>query len=118
MSDFSKMDERALKRDLFHNGWSKGLFDRLMEYLEPSAIIVFGRTNAEWFSRYYGSISLNRDYIAHGKRRARYSLSKYGVRERNVPLVGLSVNLGNPVGFTIEMLNEFGKFIKRKIACA
>ncbi|MCK5603273.1 hypothetical protein KAR91_15425 [Candidatus Pacearchaeota archaeon] len=114
-SDFSDLKDHTLKRYLFHNGWAKSFFDKLMEYLVPSAIIVFGRTNVGWFNKYYNNLALNRDYNAHGKRRARYGLSTYRMLERNVPLVGLSVNLGNPRNFTREMLNEFGACIKSKI---
>lgn len=115
MSDFSKLNDRLLKRDFFDSGWAKSFFDKLMEHLNPSAIIVFGRTNVEYFSKYYASLALNRSYNVHGTRRARYGLSNYQLPDHNVPLVGLSINLGNPIGFTREMLNAFGAFIKSKI---
>jgi len=115
MSDFSKLNDRLLKIDFFHSGWAKSFFNKLMEHLNPSAIIVFGRTNVEYFSKYYASLTLNRSYNAYGKRRARYGLSKYQLLDHSVPLIGLSVNLGNPIGFTREMLNAFGSFIKSKI---
>ena len=111
MSDFSKLNESALKVDLFHNRWARNFFEKLMAYLKPSTLIVFGRTNAEYFDRYFQRIALNKSYHINEKRSVKYGISSFNLGGSAVPLVGLSVNLGNPVGFTREMLNEFGVHI-------
>ena len=115
MSDFSKLNEHLLKTDLFRGGWAKSFFDKLMEFLNPSMIIAFGRTNAGWFSRYYERLELDRTFHSNGKRRVLYGISDYRIHDRDIPLVELSVNLGNPIGFTREMLNEFGAFVGSKM---
>jgi len=118
MSDFSKLNESALKVDLFHNRWARNFFEKLMAYLKPSTLIVFGRTNAEYFDRYFQRIALNKSYHINEKRSVKYGISSFNLGGSAVPLVGLSVNLGNPVGFTREMLNEFGAHIKGEIDLA
>ena len=84
-------------------------------YLKPSTLIVFGRTNAEYFDRYFQRIALNKLYHINEKRSVKYGISSFNFGGSAVPLVGLSVNLGNPVGFTREMLNEVGAHIKGEI---
>jgi len=69
MSGFSKLNERALNRDLFRNGWASNFFEKLMAFLNPSAIIMFGKTNAEYFNRYFHRIALNKSYKINGKKK-------------------------------------------------
>jgi len=49
------------------------------------------------------------------KKRAKYGISNFKLLNYAIPLAGLSTNLGDPRGFTREMLNEFGAFIKSEI---
>lgn len=119
MSDFSELNESALKVDLFCNGWACNFFEKLMAHLNPSTLIVFGRKNTEYFDRYFQSIALNKSYKINGKKKAEYGISRFKLLSHTIPLVGLSTNLGNPRSrsgtFTEKMLNEFGAHIKGEI---
>jgi len=115
-SDFSELNESALKVDLFQNRWARNFFEKLMAYLKPSTLIVFGRKNAEYFDRYFQRIALNKSYTINGKKIAEYSVSRFKLLNHAIPLVGLSTNLGNSRYLNKrEMLNEFGAHIKGEI---
>jgi len=115
MNNFSKLNKSRLKRDFFECGWASNFFDKLIKYLNPSTIIVFGKRNAKYFDEYYQRIVLNKSFIVNEKQSVKYGISYYDLGHKTIPLVGLSLYLGDPYGFTKEMLSAFGAFIRSKI---
>jgi len=113
---FSKLKKRDLKLDLFHNGWACNFFEKLMAYLKPSTLIVFGRKNAEYFDRYFQRIALNTSYTINREKIVEYGISRFKLLNHTIPLVGLSENLGNSRKLnTREILKEVGAHIKAEI---
>lgn len=113
---FSELKKRDLKLDLFHNGWARNFFEKLMAHLKPSTLIVFGRKNAEYFDRYFQRIALNKSYTINGKKIVKYGISRFKLLNHAIPLVGLNTNLGNSRTLNKrEMLKEFGAHIKGEI---
>jgi hypothetical protein len=104
LDDFGRIKAMA-KAAFFADGWARCLLSRLVEYLSPAALVLFGRTNCEYFGRYVDrSVScISWQSFGAGK----YLI---GRSERfGVPVVGLSTNLGNPRGFDASELREYGK---------
>ncbi len=93
---------------LFSDGWAQSLLSRLVKFLSPEAVVLFGRTNCKYFQSYI-------DHSATCCFEQSYGEGKYFVcrSERfGVPVVGLSTNLGNPKGFNASELREYGKRIR------
>ncbi len=81
----------------------------LIELTKAAGIIVFGRANFEHYKSYIDKglqVKLSQRY-----ENATYWLSVSGYRE--VPVIGISTNLGNPKGFTAQGLKIFGHYIQQ-----
>jgi len=111
LDDFSQLDEAQLKPALFYDGWAKQNLIRLLELLNPQRIFVLGRKNVEWFNKFYYPLKLDNEYH-RGSTKARYGLSRIQVGHSKIPIAGVSVNLGNPIGFDKNSLHEFGAFFR------
>lgn len=102
--------QQAADRDLFASGWAKRLIIALVELLQPEAIVVFGRTNFFYFANYV-------DQALHQAVWQRYNGASFTIgttKAFDIPVIGLSTNLGNPKGFDWESLRRFGRFVAEK----
>lgn len=106
LSDFKSI-QRLAEDDLFRNKWAQSMIARLVELLKPEAILVFGKTNFEYFARYldpsvgrFGAYYFEKATFWHGT-------------SNQIRLIGLSTNLGNPIGFNKERLAQFGSHVAR-----
>ena len=97
---FSDLDQSRMS-DVFKDSWFIDHFKDLVDFLDPKYMVVFGRSTTEYLNKHFeGTISLNSAFMKNGRKYASYGVSVYTVFDKQVPLVGLSVNLGNPRGFT------------------
>lgn len=110
ISDFKKI-KTITYRDIFADNWAKSIVDQILIYLKPKTIIVFGKTNFEYFISNFGSIiKIKSSWEAEqGKGKCIIQEASYN----NIKVIGLSVNLGNPKGFNVIGLNELGKHLSK-----
>ncbi|WP_206881764.1 hypothetical protein [Alicyclobacillus mali (ex Roth et al. 2021)] len=119
VSDYSQIRGLA-ERDLFQNQWAQNFLRDLITYIAPELIVVFGSSNFRVFKRLF------REYLEERRRKlsfeyeknngesvcANYEIMTYGYK---TSLVGISVNLGNPRGFTKDALDALGSQILRDL---
>lgn len=98
------------KEDLFGNEWSAQLIQSLVKMLQPSVLIIFGRTNFSYFGKYIDSSVSQSLWQGYGC--ASYSMEN--AIKVELPFIGLSTNLGNPKCFTAESLKQYGKHIRHE----
>ncbi|HSH81843.1 MAG TPA: hypothetical protein VLA19_25230 [Herpetosiphonaceae bacterium] len=107
LSDFSNL--RALSdRDLLRTTWARTVIQALLDMLQPIALLIFGRANFDAFGSYI-------DPSVRHFRHVRYGRAHYfaGVAQAfNVRVIGLSTNLGNPMGFSSESLLAYGRHVR------
>ncbi len=96
---------------LFANGWAPSLLQRLVKYLLPAAIVVFGRTNCGWFKALVDPSVSRLPWRSSKEGPAQYFVGLSEVFD--IPVVGLSTNLGNPKGFKALTLRAFGEEVRR-----
>lgn len=109
LDDFGQIKGIVYEK-LFADGWAQRIVDRLIAALAPMALILFGRTNCEYFAEYLDP-SLPIDWTSFSP--AHYFI---GRSERfGLPVVGLSTNLGNPKGFNALTLKQFGEHVRRAL---
>jgi len=113
LTDFHKIRHFA-ENDLFKTEWAQKFLLELINKINPEIIIVFGIANYNIFS---GLFKSNLEELTDGKfinkaenNHTNYFISKFN----NIILVGLSINVGNPRGFSREDLLNLGKEIKSK----
>ena len=110
LSDFGHIKDMA-DAALFADGWAQRLVTRLIEFLDPSILVIFGRTNCEYFDCYVEHSVSRRPWQPF--RGSEYFI---GRSERfGLPVVGISTNLGNPRGFDALGLREYGNRIQQLI---
>jgi hypothetical protein len=111
ISDFSQIQE-DVERDLFSSGWATALINALLEILQPRAVLVVGRNNADWFCRLTrAQRSSLEPYIFKSADGRRHSCEVWRCKYKHYNIAGVSRNLGNPRGLTHEMLHELGQWL-------
>jgi hypothetical protein len=76
--------------------------------------MIFGRNNFDHYNNLVNrNIILDKNFTT-GKNRAKYCVSYKRINGKNIPLIGLNINLGNPVGFSRQSLLKFGSTIKEE----
>ncbi len=108
--DFGQI-KRIADAALFADQSAQQLVGRLIEALSPVMLILFGRTNCGYFAKYidpslskmdWKSFSPGQYFMDHSKR-------------FDLPVVGLSTNLGNPKGFNATTLKKFGEHVQNAV---
>ena len=113
---FSDLDRQRLLTNVFNDPWFSKNFKDLVDFLDPRYLIVFGRSTTEYFNTYFdGSIRLNVDYRDRERKYASYGMTTYAIYGKHIPVLGLSVNLGNPRGFTKTQLSKMGKTVSQRL---
>lgn len=110
LKDFNALQNVANK-DLFSNGWAQRIVMSLIRLLEPTALIIFGRTNFHYFATHMDRSLTKFSWCRDGSRQY---CSGTGVLLTR-PVIGLSTNLGNPKGFTKSSLYQYGEYIRQRI---
>lgn len=117
ISDFTSILKES-ETYIFKDGWAKEFLDKLISEINPKTIVVFGRTNLNYLVKFLGISEKGEEETFSSltenghQSSAKYWLFKY----KDFDVIGLSVNLGNPKGFSKQTLNEFGQEVKRKLA--
>jgi hypothetical protein len=106
--NFTKLRDLT-NRDLFKNGWAKSLIEQLLSILSPHIVLVFGKTNVNLYGQYI-DLSFKRA-VPYKYEKGEYCISKMP----NKTVIGLSTNLGNPIGFSANDLNSYGKQVRKNI---
>lgn len=113
---FSDLDKQRLVTNVFNDPWFSKNFKDLVDFLDPRYLIVFGRSTTEYFNTYFGgSIRLNVDYRDSERKYASYGMTTYAIYGKQIPVLGLSVNLGNPRGFTKTQLSKMGRTVSQRL---
>ena len=114
-SKFSKLDKHGyLSRDIFRDDWASEFIEELLHFLNPSIMIVFGKTNIKYFNDYVdNSIKFDESYND-----VKYCITNYGINY-SIPLIGLQVNLGNPMvkgkGLSRDELIKLARTIENRL---
>jgi hypothetical protein len=111
LKDFNALQHLANK-DLFSNEWAQRIVISLIRFLAPTVLLIFGRTNFHYFASYIDRSLTQHHWYRDNSRQ--YCLGT-GVRF-NIPVIGLSTNLGNPKGFTKASLRQYGEYIRQQIS--
>lgn len=110
-SDFSEILREIRNKNLIQ--WSRGFLKKLIQVADPKLIIVFGKTNFKIFSEIF-HFSIDEIHSSNWKKNNGNTINTSFSTERlfwSTPVVGLSTNLGNPIGFEKGDLQNFGKHI-------
>ena len=110
LDDFLAIKEMA-KTAFFADGWAQRLVGGLIEFLSPTVLVVFGRTNCKYFDLYIDRPESSRPWQPFASGQYFVGRSK----RFDVPVVGLSTNLGNPIGFTASGLRAYGKHLRQLV---
>jgi hypothetical protein len=108
LDDFKSL-QRQTERDLFRTRWAQGFMLELLTLLQPRALVIFGKTNFELFGKYHDARARQFDWTQHGAGRFCYGRTSAS----DSLVIGLSTNLGNPIGFDKQGLREFGARVAR-----
>lgn len=111
ISDFKDL-KPILEKYYFKNGWAQNILKSLIQYINPVKIIVFGKTNAEYFINNFDLKYSQLPKFKYEKENRKECSSKvYEINFQNIPTIGLSVNLGNPRKFDKKSLMKLGRFV-------
>ena len=116
ISDFTSLLIESEKH-IFKNHWATEFPDKLITAIAPKTIIVFGRTNLNYLKNFLGvpDIGVAYNFKASTENGLTSSANYWIFPYKQFKIIGLSVNLGNPKGFSKKTLNEFGIAIGKKI---
>jgi hypothetical protein len=106
LSDFTKLEQMAAD-ELFSSGWARQTVASLARLFQPPIIIVFGKTNARYLAKHVDESVSRLPWTGYS--RASYQIG--GAEELGAKIIGLSVNLGNPIGFSSADLRNFGTHV-------
>lgn len=105
ISDFKQITN-IVERDIFSDDWAKNVIDRLLKYLNPNFIIIFGSTNFKYLIDY---LKLEVVFCDN------FNSCKLWVTEnKGFKIIGLSINLGNPVKLDSHNLQKLGNYVIEK----
>jgi len=114
VSDFKSILTQSEKH-IFKDNWTKEFLDKLILEINPVKIIVFGRTNFNYLTKLLKISDTGEEYFFNeitengSNSNANYWCFDY----MNITVIGLSVNLGNPKGFSKVTLKNFGNTINK-----
>ena len=108
ISDFKEIKNLSEKY-LLKDKWAKGIVEKLLQSFDAKLILIFGRTNAEYFKKYFDiDLTFSENWESKsGKGNCSYCITSYN----QTKLIAISVNLGNPVGFNKVGLQELGMYL-------
>lgn len=105
---------RRAEEDLFEDGgpgsgWAPDFLRRLVDFLDPEILIVFGEQNVNYFGEHFGGTFQDLDWESCPDQPACYKIGSLEWSDR--PVIGLGTNLGNPIGFNKESLRRYGECV-------
>lgn len=98
-------------KELMKTGWAPAIFRDIVDFIKPARIVVFGKSNYEALRQniyppFLASLSIPCP-IPHCTYRYVNKVKLWGKYD----LVGLSCNLGNPIGLTSANLKLWGSMV-------
>ncbi len=106
IEDFVKIKSVA-ERDIFSDSWAIDMLKSLITLLRAQRMLVFGRTNYNYFLGYTGIESLYTEQFFAVKGRGKCTI--WVASYCGLPVLAVSTNLGNPKGFDSMGLWELGQ---------
>lgn len=112
ISDFNKI-QAIVARDVLANNWAKNLVDNIIKLLDPTVLIIFGKSNYNYFCSHFNVTKGNSTNWTslNNKGKCDYFITNYN----SIKVIGLSVNLGNPKGFDALGLNDLGRRLRQEL---
>jgi len=108
---FSDLNRQQIY-EAFNDSWFREHHQDLVSYLKPKLIIAFGRSTVELLNQHFDyALLFDREFKHNNRRYAKYSVAVQTISGANIPITGLSVNLGNPRGFSKKLLKMLSKQI-------
>jgi hypothetical protein len=103
------------EKHIFRNNWAKRFLEKLIGEMSPRMMLVFGKTNLQYLQRFLEipDIGKMHHFSAVTENGQTSKADYWSFRYKHLPVIGLSVNLGNPIGFSKKTLLEFGEAVKR-----
>jgi hypothetical protein len=99
------------ERDVLSGFWARDLVHEIINILQPQRLLVFGAGNLNYFCAYFGAdAGPSEQWNARGNG-ALGSCKVFRFQHEQIPVLGLSVNLGNPKGFNALGLRELGAYL-------
>ena len=99
------------ERDVLSGFWARDLVYEIINMLQPKRLLVFGAGNLNYFCAYFGADAGPAEHWKSQGAGALGSCRVHRFQHEQIPVTGLSVNLGNPKGFNAQGLRELGEYL-------
>lgn len=113
INDFSKIFELC-KETLFLNNWARDFLTELVLEIKPEKLIVFGISNYQSFCKIFNLPYVLPTVVNIEGHSCSLHFNYLNLNYLIFPIIGLSVNLGNPIGWSTNNLNQLGELIKNQ----
>jgi len=95
-------------KSLFNTNWAQNFLLSLMQRIKPEKLIIFGISNYRSILRIFNILDVVPRQINVGTKTCDVY---YNVIGGNLPIIGLFINLGNPIGWSRQELIQLGNSI-------
>lgn len=109
VSDFGSIHDLC-NQDLFQTGWARQFLEHLVLNINPQKLIVFGISNYKWLLNLLDVEDVEPEVFEVSGKSCNIFFN-YLNNPFNYQLIGLSVNLGNPHGWSRNDLIQLGEFV-------
>lgn len=107
MSNYTRIINLCNK-SLFHTNWAQNFLLSLIQRIKPEKLIIFGISNYRSILRIFNKQDVVPRQINVGTKTCEVY---YNVIGGNLPIIGLYINLGNPIGWSRQELIQLGNSI-------
>jgi len=111
VSDFGAIHDLC-DQHLFQTGWAQELLEHLILNINPQKLIVFGISNYNWLLNILGIDEVNPEVFEINEKPCNVYFNNIN-HPLNIQLIGLSINLGNPYGWSRNDLIQLGEFVNQ-----
>lgn len=113
LRDFNKIKSDGII-NLNMEQWAKNFLIELINFISPEKIIIHGLANYLHFCHIFSCNTYTTTSFTSNKAKCNLFILNNinNIFSTNIKIVGLSVNLGNPRGFTTQDMKNFGQFVK------
>lgn len=95
-------------KSLFHTNWAQNFLLSLIQRIKPEKLIIFGISNYRSILRIFNKQDVVPRQIHVGNKTCDVYDNVIG---GNLPIIGLHINLGNPIGWSRQELIQLGNSI-------
>jgi hypothetical protein len=111
ISNFTEIYELC-NDTLFQNKWAQNFLTELVLRIYPEKLIVFGISNYNNFCNIFNLPDVLPTVVNINSCTCNLYFNHLNLNDLIFPIIGLSINLGNPRGWSTNNLNQLGEFIK------